>query len=87
MDASVSPRKRRLQVARRKRWRRRQKAGTFVVSVEISARLLMFLVETGRISEAECKANDRRAISRSLAALAEQLVTDWEQSSGRINTG
>jgi hypothetical protein len=58
MDACLT-RKRQQQKARRKRWRRRQRKRTFIVDVEISDRVLTFLLETGRISEAECAADDR----------------------------
>jgi hypothetical protein len=83
-------RKRAQQKARRKRWRRRQRKGVRIVDVPISDRVLTFLLETGRISDAECAADDRSAdgaIARTIARLAEQLTTDWEQRTGRISTG
>jgi hypothetical protein len=60
------------------------------VDVEISDRVLTFLLETGRITEAECAADDRSAdgvIARTIARLAEEAVSAWEMREGRISTG
>jgi hypothetical protein len=83
-------RKRQLHKARRKRWRRRQRKRTFIVDVEISDRVLTFLLEICRFSEAECAADDRSAsgpIARAIAQMAEQETSRWEAETGRIWTG
>jgi hypothetical protein len=58
--------------------------GVRVVNVEVSDRVLSYLIETGQLSEAETL--DRAAIARRLAQLAEQAVNEWEQRTGRIST-
>jgi hypothetical protein len=81
-------RKRQLHKARRKRWRRRQRQGVYVVDVPISDRVLVFLLETGQLSDAELAADDRSAdgaIARTIARLAEAAVTAWEAREGRIS--
>jgi hypothetical protein len=83
MDASVVTR-RRQQRARTRRYRRRQAKRVRVVNVEISDRVVAFLLETGRLSDAE--AEDRAALARRIAQLAEDACTDWELRTGRINT-
>jgi hypothetical protein len=84
MDASVATRAR--QKARRKRWRRRQREGTFVVNVEVSTRFLVYLAATRQLSEAELAADDRGAVGRAIARLAEAEVSRWESANGLIST-
>ena len=88
MDALA--RKRQLHKARRRRWRARQRKRVRVVNVEVSDRLLWFLIETGRISDAEALADDRGAtgpIARAIAQMAEDQVSAFEVREGRISTG
>lgn len=83
-------RKRQQQRVRRKRWRRRHRKGVRIVDVAISDRVLSFLLESGRISDAEALTDDRSAdgvLARRIAELAEQAVSDWEAKTGRISTG
>jgi hypothetical protein len=88
MDARVA-RKRAQQNARRKRHRRRQAKGLRIVDVPISDRVLTFLLETGRLSDAEALTDDRSAdgvLARRIAELAEDAVSAWEAREGRIST-
>jgi hypothetical protein len=81
MDAAVRKRQYRL---RSRRFRARQRQGVRVVHVEVSDRVLTFLLETHRLTEAE--ANDRGTIARRIAELAEDAVSSWEAKEGRIST-
>jgi hypothetical protein len=82
-------RKRRLKQQRDNRYRRRQRKETIIVDVSVSLRVLVCLLETGLVSEAELAAGDRSAdgpIARGLARLHEAAVTTWEVREGRITT-
>jgi hypothetical protein len=59
------------------------------VNVEVSDRVLTFLLEAGLITDAEALADDRSAdgvLARRIAELAEDAVSAWEAREGRIST-
>jgi hypothetical protein len=69
---------------RSRRFRARQRQGRFMVTVEVTPRVVSFLFETGRLGDAQ--AEDRAAIARQLALIAEDAVSAWEAKEGRIST-
>ena len=74
---------------KRSGWRRRHRKGVRIVDVAISDRVLSFLLESGRISDAEALTDDRSAdgvIAARIAQLAEDAVSAWEAREGRIST-
>jgi hypothetical protein len=56
------------------------------VNVEVSTRFLVYLAETGQLTEAELAADDRGAIARAIARLAEAEVSRWESANDLIST-
>jgi hypothetical protein len=84
MDASVT--RRRQQRVRTRRYRRRQRKGVRIVSVEVSERVLAFLIESGRLGATEALSADRSVLARRIAELAEDACSAWECREGRIST-